>query len=806
MKKIIILCVVTLHCIALNAQIKIENLEETYSQYFELPRETIYLHLNKSEFVHNENIWFKGYLYDRKNNLPATKTSNIHVGLYNNEGVLIDKKLYLGYEGYVRGDFKIDSTITTGNYFLKASTNWMRNFIEDDSHTTQISITDLKKEPSSNEKVTTTETTRESEVENSSSENTNYDFQLLPESGHALLGQLNTIGIKILDHNGIGVKYADGIVLDQNNKEITKFKTNTYGMGKFLITYEKGQSYKAVASLPNGNSIEQVLPVADKSGVSLNVVNSAKDRVIITINKTLELDTEEFVLLFQRDGIIKRFNIRFNGESKIDVTLLRKNLIKDINIVTLLDNKGTPLAERIFYNHNVEDVNDVNLIYNQKINDSLLINISSIANDSVYYNYSISVLPENSEAYNHPDNTISTLKLQPYINGVIEQPKYYFTDTDRRKKYDLDLLLLTQGWSRYRWSNIFNKPPQQLFKFENGLSLSGRVNEAIKQDATNSIYLFSFKNNPSKLINLNSDKSFKVDNLFPETNELIKISLVGDAERKKSPGIYTRISNNLIEDKMNVDAASLRSIKSRNYLPPSFFDLNGFITDETVELDEVYLRSTTRKKDDAYTAGTIVRGKVVDLDEDSYRYGSLLNVIERNGFRTAKDPVGRITIVTPGNNTIRGALSPLIFMDNAPITDFDLLGTFPIGSVGRIYFDKSGVGYGVRGAGGVINIYTRRGDSGYTNPNASSPVYSKKVDMGFEPLKIFYAPRYASYQTFGFKKYGIVHWFSDVILKGKETSTLRVPHCEQKSLIFYIEGMSNDGHLISKVLKLEIPN
>ena len=44
-----------------------KKVEDTYLDYFSLPRESLFLHTNKTTFIVGEEIWFKIYAYDRKN-------------------------------------------------------------------------------------------------------------------------------------------------------------------------------------------------------------------------------------------------------------------------------------------------------------------------------------------------------------------------------------------------------------------------------------------------------------------------------------------------------------------------------------------------------------------------------------------------------------------------------------------------------------------------------------------------------------------------------------------------------------------
>jgi uncharacterized protein YfaS (alpha-2-macroglobulin family) len=104
-----------------------------YVDYFKLPRETLFLHTNKTTYMPGEEVWFKVYAYDRKSQLTSKATTNIQLSIFDSEGKQVDQKLYYAKEGFAHGSIELDSTFVTGNYFLKAGTNWMKNFKENDA-------------------------------------------------------------------------------------------------------------------------------------------------------------------------------------------------------------------------------------------------------------------------------------------------------------------------------------------------------------------------------------------------------------------------------------------------------------------------------------------------------------------------------------------------------------------------------------------------------------------------------------------------------------------------------------------------
>ena len=104
--------------------------EDKYVEYFKLNPETIYTHVNKSKFSTSETLWFKTYIYDTKTQKPYLSTTNVYAAIYDAEGHLIEKKVYYAKDGMTHGDFSLAKNYSPGIYFLKVSTNWMRNFNE----------------------------------------------------------------------------------------------------------------------------------------------------------------------------------------------------------------------------------------------------------------------------------------------------------------------------------------------------------------------------------------------------------------------------------------------------------------------------------------------------------------------------------------------------------------------------------------------------------------------------------------------------------------------------------------------------
>ena len=62
------------------------------------------------------------------------------------------------------------------------------------------------------------------------------------------------------------------------------------------------------------------------------------------------------------------------------------------------------------------------------------------------------------------------------VKGTIEQPGYYFDRKNANAFIHLDLLLMTQGWRRFLWTDVLKDSlSSPKHGFENGVTISGQV-------------------------------------------------------------------------------------------------------------------------------------------------------------------------------------------------------------------------------------------------------------------------------------------------------------------------------------------
>jgi hypothetical protein len=505
-----------------------------FDDYGMVPREVAYLSLNKSTYIKGESIGFTAYVLDKKTKKNSLDATNLYVSIEDDDNKIVAQKLLKLKSGVSSNIFEIDSSFTSGYYTIKAYTNWMRNFDEQDFFVETFRVIDPSAETSIETELIKTE----------------IDAQFLPESGHLVELINNTIGVVVKDKKGYGVPNASGKVYDNTNILISEFKLNALGIGRFLLLPERNKTYKVVIDYNNNTHSFQLNHPIEPVGVTLSV-KEFKDKVYITLNTNqntlVQLQNKGYKLTLHNGDRIDSQSIYFNDYTTITKTYEVTQLPTGINIFTLFNESDQPVAERLFFNYNgVENFKPYNVTA-QASKDSVKLKVNFKNIDPEQFNtLSVSVLPSDTRSFKRHHNILSYTYLQPYVKGHIENAKYYFTNVSYKTKFDMDNLLLTQGWSSYDWDAIFNNSLTFKYPFEQGITLKANINE--QNISPKEAYMVRGPNNeePNIFRLEKGEKSFMVKNVFLSDGDSIFISKMGKNRKLTYPKLYLQSVPNRI--------------------------------------------------------------------------------------------------------------------------------------------------------------------------------------------------------------------------------------------------------------------
>ncbi len=454
----------------------------------------------------------------------------------------------------------------------------MKNFKEDDSFVQKIEI--INPEKLAQEKSTINKK--------------EYDIQFLTEGGRLISDVRSFVGIKVLNYKGRGTS-AKGYILNDKGEEVSEFKTNFLGIGKFSFLPKKGQNYTARITLSNSKEIALPLPKINLVGISISVNNLRGDKTFVSLQTnqiTLDrLSNNNYKLLIHKNGASRLIPISLDALSKT-ITINKKELSYGIYIITLFDANQKPILERMFFNSKQNIQKQVSLEEIKIEGDSIIYQLKPKELDKKNtVHLSVSVLPTQTKSYKPIHNIISAFHLKPYLRGKIEQPQYYInTINDKKRVFDLDNLLITQGWSKYDWINIFLSPPKALHIFENGITIKGRINRDLKK--IKSFFLYPSELNTSRFIDVYSNGDFYLKNFYPIKGEVIKFSYSNRKNKMKNPKLALSYDRQLGVDR--VDTSNYRTFTSY-YANKNMFQ-GGFFAKNTEKLDEVVIKVDLERK------------------------------------------------------------------------------------------------------------------------------------------------------------------------------------------------------------------
>ncbi|WP_460218438.1 hypothetical protein [Psychroserpens sp. MEBiC05023] len=795
-----------------------------YEDYTEMDREIVFAHLNKSIYIKGESIGVKFYVLDKYSKQLATQAANLYCTISDADGKVIDRKMFMVENGTAIGGFDIGDDYTSGHYKIKCYTNWMRNFDEDNLFVETIRIIDPLVEQQMVSKI----------------EPSKIDAQFLPECGHLLNDTENILGIVIKNSQGLGIPGVEGELVNENDDIITNFKVNQFGIGKCLFTPKSGEQYRAKFTHGEKEYVTDITNIKPE-GIAMSL-NPLKGKIALTLktnSATLPKINNTFYKLAIHNGQeLKEIAFKFGDQTKVIKIIANQDLFSGLNIFTIFDVNNNPLLERLYYNY--EGVNTLSSETESIHVSSDTISITlpyKVNNAKTLSSLSVSVLPINTNSFHH-QNIISQSTLQPYLKGYVEQAQYYFNDVTPKKQFELDNLLITQGWSSYDWNTIFNAPPEYDFDYENGVSYT--INSSNKGDKQ--LMIFPTLNHPMKLVTLTSDNSsYTASGLFPVDNEEVRIREINDNGKVTKPNLYVQFDPIKIPElessikplKIDVSDAKSKSMdlaiatafkkierldevvinKKKEYT--KIEKLNNRSLGNVEAIDETLVRRyrtlVRYLRDKGWTVyDTPGKFEIYNNQASSFRSRSFEQKFTTNGeaiLSSAEPQVSATPTPTDDDHTIfvqDGSSLPIVYLDGMILhEDLTMLKELTLDQIEWVEVNKSGVGGGMRSGGaGLIRIKTKPA-SKVKLP--STEVYGTyDIPLKFSVAKKFYIPEYVSYETDFFKEFGVVDWMPNLTLNNDGQLQFAIINKDIKHFKVHIEGVINNGTFISEDKELKI--
>ncbi|MDI3318340.1 hypothetical protein [Pinibacter soli] len=700
--------------------------------------EKIYLHYDKSSYCAGETVWFKAYLLE--GGLPSAQSKTLYVDWVADNGTVLSHVVSPVLSGATNGQFEIPQNYNYRSLHVRAYTKWMLNFDTAFLYNKDIHIL-LK---------ASTETPHTAPAIISS-------IQFFPEGGDIIRGVTNRVAFKANDQYGRPVEIK-GTLEDSKGTLIQSFSSVHDGMGSFSFTPQQGIDYTVKWIDEKDKEHTSVLPTIKPSGVSMQMTIEDTKRVIrISTGASNEKAPQDFHLVgTMNQGLVFTNDISLNENSSVGRIIPTEELLSGVLTFTLFDENWTPIAERItFINNNeyafqpIMEVQKSDL--NKRKRNELEIQIPDSLQDA---NLSIAVTDMSIEK-DTSENIISHFLLSSDVRGKINNPAYYFSNNSDSITQQLDLVMLTNGWRRYKWEDVTKgKLPAITHPRDNTyLHLTGQLFGVPKSQLSGkesvAIILKDSTRSRLEIMDVAKDGTFgdpemlvfdTIKAYFSLKSKFLKQATAKfSIDRLPAPN-YTNFSKNLqyVTPSFDTTGASRHSLMVLKY-----FDIIN--KDKAQVLQTVTV--TARKKpsvdvlDAKYTSGLFSHGDSYQFDlindPASGAYGDIFSYLQ-----------GRIaglqinTTSFPTTFKWRGGGGVGLFLDEIH-TDVEMLQTFPVSDIAYVKVFRPPFMGGFGGSNGAIAIYTRKGDDRV----AGSSGLSSNTIIGYTIVKQFYSPNYDIYDS-----------------------------------------------------------
>ncbi|CAN1537401.1 TonB-dependent receptor, plug domain containing protein [Spirosomataceae bacterium] len=774
------------------------DLAEKFRLYsFNSYEEKVYLHLDRSFYSSGETIWFKANLANGITLQPDTISVPLYVELVDTrKSLIVVRNIIKLTSGFGSGHLVVPDSINAGNYQVRAYTKWMRNFGEDAFFQKNIRIVDSN-EPS--------RVVEDDKV---------FDFQFFPEGGHLVNGLASRLAFKATDIHGKGID-IEGVILKKSGDTLVNFSTRHFGMGFCMFTPDMAEEYEVNVYHKNVLFKKVQLPSIQKSGYTILVDNLSNSKnVKVYITKPNDLPAEKVGVMAQTRGEIYYAGQVMMSQNTILLNIPKDKLPQGTAQITLFNEKGDPQCERLVYMHlnqmATAAVKSNKAFYGQREKVTLEIQANSFDGKPLEGDFSLAVTDAFQIKNQVNEGTIlSHLTLSSDVNGVVEQPGHYFDKSNTNAPIQLDILMLTQGWRRFKWESVVKKEEIKTpYLFEKGLGISGEVRTysgkklekpfdlslVINDDASEGGFMMGatddkgrfefigldYSDNAEILIQLMTEKSKK------NTSFLIDSLVPPKIKESKIPYIFELPQTQEFENYLKRVEETQKLYKKRLALEQS---LNEVVI-KGKKIDVVRNSKVLYRKEDASTLS-------VSEDTRFQGYSDIFQVIRGRipGVTISGDPTNP-SVVIRGVSSISLSSDPLYLIDGQPVdksqmlnmlvTEVDEIDVLKGPAVASLYGDKA--------RNGVISVLTRAGSGKYGQEVEAEGVKVVRK-TGYQKAREFYQPNYDQDKLGGAPDYRTTVYWNPSIKTNKDGKASVTFYTTDASTLLKVqlEGLSYEG-------------
>ena len=484
----IILCTSTLS----TAQNRLDSIAYRAMQVGQvMQQERVYLHFDNSAYYLGETMWFKAYVSFGADNRPSTLSKVLYVELVAPEGYVVETKKYkISDDGSCYGEFELNPLLLSGYYEIRAYTRYMLNWGKDAVFSRVFAVFD--KVNADNWDFKNMLDRRRGFTSNGewiSAELPDATLDFFPEGGNLVAGMTSHVAYELRGKDGLFGE--ERITILEDGKPLLETTPQHLGKGSFVFSPKAGAKYRAEVTMTNNGKEKKYkfdLPEVEPTGVVMSVTENCGSIDVNLINNLPIAQELGFVVLHRGTmGYYRKFNTAGGNHS---FSFAKDSLREGVNRAILFAGNA-PLAERQFFvmhdtlqtnDHgtvrlnvtaNGGNPNDITLTPHQKVTIKVSREDGKPITDGSDLSLAVSdAIGKQTTSYSH--NMYTYLLLGSELKGYLPDAAQYFDPDNGKRKEQLDLIMLTHGWTSYDWSKLTREEIGDFQPIERGITIKGK--------------------------------------------------------------------------------------------------------------------------------------------------------------------------------------------------------------------------------------------------------------------------------------------------------------------------------------------
>ena len=453
------------------------------------PQEKVYLHFDNTAYFQGDVIWFSAYVVNATSHTPAA-SKVLYVELLSPNGVVL-KQLKLKIEdGRAHGslplvDIPTDqarvlrgvTALPSGFYEVRAYTRTMLNFDHAGVFSRVFPVYEApKKEGDYNNPGMKRWDNPYDQQRPETEKSKVLSLSFYPEGGHLVMGQPCRIAFKAIDDKGQGVAISGQLTLNGTEQPIA-IETLHDGMGQFTFTPTKKRHQATIVYKEKEYTFR--LPEAEDEAYTLRVDNLREQQIRGLLTGYTGCPDELLGMMLINRGKACYFDTLSIKKGNASWSIPKEELPTGVHQLTIFNAAGKVLAQRqLFINNGIKKgVIEITASAQQHepfAKVEMAVRTTSPDGTPLPTTLSMAVRDNKDLGTAYTDNIYTNMLLSSELKGYIHRPEYYFEANDIDHIRALDLLMMTQGWTRYNWTQMARVEPFYIKHYtEDGLVIDG---------------------------------------------------------------------------------------------------------------------------------------------------------------------------------------------------------------------------------------------------------------------------------------------------------------------------------------------